>query len=253
MAKQPTKTAVNKTTASISTTIALNNGATAINNAVDAIKKAETVITAGIETASEQLVNLTRELSEKEMMHQARLSELIAEYDAKVAELNEDHLNTLNDYDNKEAESAKNLAEKLRVANFELEMAIKQNEMNALNNLAAQHSMKVFDVKTAETLTKDREVTIKEVTTELNKDFYTEKARLEREHKSQITETMYKNEAETAKLVSSIESLSSQLDSARKETERLQKQFDDLREAMVKMTQAQATSSVTIVNDSNKK
>ena len=64
---------------------------------------------------------------------------------------------------------------------------------------------------------------------------------------------MYKNEAETAKLVSSIESLSSQLDSARKETERLQKQFDDLREAMVKMTQAQATSSVTIVNDSNKK
>jgi hypothetical protein len=257
MAKATTKTttakSTAKTTAVISTTIALNNGVSAINNAVEAIKKAESIITTGIEAASGQLVNLVRELSEKEMLHEARIAELTAEYEVEKARLDSEHEDTMIHYNNKELETAKNLDEKLRVAKFELELAIKQNELNTLNNLAAKHTMTLMDTKTAEALTKDRDTIVKEATDQVVKDYYIEKARMEREYKSQIIESNYKHEAETAKLVSSNESLTAQLDSARKETERIQKQFDDLREAMVKMTQAQATSSVTIVNDGNKK
>lgn len=257
MAKATTKTTATKstakTTAVISTTIALNNGVSAINNAVEAIKKAEGVITTGIEAASAQLVNLVRELSEKEMLHEARIAELVSEYEAKAAELNKEHEEAMSEYENKELETSKNLAEKLRVANFELDLAIKQNELKVLNSLATKHSMTLMDTKTAETLTKDRDAIVKEATDQVAKDYHIEKARMEREYKAQITESNYRHEAETAKLVSSNESLAAQLESARKETERIQKQFDDLREAMVKMTQAQATPAVTIVNDSNKK
>lgn len=252
MAKKAASTTGAKTQTQVQNSLLLQKSTTVLNSATAALEKAAAEVLDNIAKSTQRLAEITAEIEEAELLHEAKITELNNEANLKQTTLSEEYKQKLASLQEMYQRNTTEIQEKLRIARLDLDLAIKENAKAAMYNLASEHSMVVISI--ADNMATTTELT--ELKTDLNSKIAAEVAKatnaMKSNHTSELRQQELQFEAETAKLVAENESLKFKCEAAQQETLRMQKQLDDLRNAMVEMTKAQSNSAVNVYNDSKK-